>query len=162
MEDQATFKYVNLNEIDPSFTNIEPGFYNLRISKAEMREYVSKKETAKLAIGQTGYYVNFALTVVGHEKFSGRKLFESLFENDFTFKCLRRIADATGVPQSGSLEDWLKELQTISPVVKLKVDVVSDVNRDGTANPKTVKPDGTPGEKNVISWKSGVQEGDVQ
>lgn len=165
MTDDATqfgFKYVNLSEIDPNFTPVDEAFYNLRVTKAELRSYVSTKDTKTLKTGDTGEYVNFRFTITGHEKFSGRTLFESLFPNEFTFKVLRRVQDATGVQQTGSLEDWLKELTSISPTIKVKITKVPDVYRDGTANPKTAKPDGTPSDKNVVDWKAGVQPGDAQ
>jgi len=69
---------------------------------------------------------------------------------------------ATGIEQTGSLADWLKELARTGVVVKLFVDEVPDIFKDGTPNPKTVNTDGTPSTKNAINWKMGVQVGDVQ
>jgi hypothetical protein len=161
------FRYIDLKDIDPNFTLLDPEFYNLRITKAEIKTYLIKDGSAAVRkgtanVGDEGTYLNFAFTVVDHQKFTGRKHWESLFPSDFSFKCLKRIEEATGVQQTGSMEDWLSQLTAIGPTVKLKVDKVPDVNRDGTPNQKTMKADGTPGEKNVVDWKAGVAPGDSQ
>lgn len=155
------FKYVNLSEIDPNFTPVDPGFYNLRVAKAELRTYIRQKDGKSGVAGTEGEFVNFRFTITGHDRFSGRTLFESLFPSEFTFKILRRIQDNSGVQQTGSLEDWLKELNAVQPVIKLMVDLIPDVYGNGTANPKTVKPDGTPSMKNAVNWRGGVSQGDV-
>lgn len=162
MIDEATsFQYVHLDQIDPSFTTIEEGFYNLKIVSAELREYDVKPGTkAYTGPGQKGHFINFGFAVTNSPKFAGRRVYATLFENGFDFKVMRRIQDATGVQQNGDTSAWLGKLGSIQPIVKLKVAVVPDVMRDGTPNPKTVKGDGTPGDKNVIEFKAGVQPED--
>jgi hypothetical protein len=148
-----SFEYVNLNDVDPSFQPLDAEVYDLRITKAELKPYKDRKtdeEKKRIA---------FTFVVTDHPKFSGRKLWESFFPNNFAFGTLRRIMDATGITQTGSLEDWLTELSTVQPTIRVKVDIEEDVYRDGTPNPKTVKADGTAALKNVIAWKSGVQPG---
>lgn len=159
------FRYVDLKDIDPNFTLLDPEFYNLRITKAELQGYEVKAGSAAALrgepVGTQKAFVKIAFTVVDHQKFTGRKIWESLFPSDFSFKCLKRIEEATGVPFT-DMEGWLVELTNTAPVVKLKVDKVQDVMRDGTPNQKTMKSDGTPGDKNQVDWRAGVQQGDVQ
>jgi hypothetical protein len=166
MDPSLDFRYVDLKDVDPNFTLLDPEYYNLRITKAELRTYNVKADSAaviagKATVGEERAFINFAFTVVGHDKFTGRKLFESLFPSEFSFKCLKRIEEATGVQQKSSLEDWLAELTQIQPVIKLNVEKVPDVIK-GIPNPKTVRPDGTPGDKNQVAWKSGVAVSDIQ
>lgn len=172
MSDQAVtdFRYLNLNEVDPNFELLDPEVYTLRIAKAEFRTYLAK--TANPAkgvnVGDEGAYINFTFRVMDHPKFSGRPHYESLFSSNFNAKVLRRIADATGIPQSGTMQDWLTELSATGPAIKVKVDKVDDVvtkknpqtgEYETFPNPKTVNPDGTPKQKNAIDWKAGVQPG---
>lgn len=156
-EDVQSFRHIHLDQVDPSFQPIDENYYNLRITSAELKEFTYKNGEKA---GQTDERINLGLTVVNDPKFSGRRLYESLFPNGFSFRVMRRIQDATGIPQNGETESWLKELAAIGPVVKLKVIQVPDVLRDGTPNPKTVLASGDAAPKNVIDWKSGVQPGD--
>lgn len=166
-EPVTDFRYANLNEVDPNFELLDPEVYSLIISKAELRTYAAKTANpAKgINVGDEGTYVSFMFTVTDHGKFSGRKHFESLFNSPFSLKALRRIADATGIPQTGTLQDWLTSLSGVNPTIKLKIDKVEDVVRtknpmtgeyDSSPNPRTVKSDGSPSMKNVVDWKSGV------
>jgi hypothetical protein len=157
--DTVDFRYVDLKDVDPNFTLLDPEMYDLRITKAELVTYVSKHDTKTLKTGEEGTYFKFAFTVVDHPKFTGRKIWETLFPSEFSLKILRRIADNTGISQSGSLEDWCKEVTQISPTVKLMVDKVPDtIGKDGVPNPRTQKADGTASDKNVINWRAGVQQ----
>lgn len=158
MEQIISFDYVDLHDVDPNFTLLDgPEVYSLRITKAEMPTYVAKTTTKSQTAGDSVKYVKLTFTVTDHPKFTGRKHWESLFFSDFTLKTLRRIMEATGVDQTGTLEEWLASITQIQPVVKLQVEQVPDVNRDGTPNPQTVNPDGTPRPKNVVNWRAGVQ-----
>jgi hypothetical protein len=163
MEEPQSFEYVHLDQIDPSFTPIDDDFYTLKILSAERREYDVKPGSKAYTgtPGQKGEYINFGFAVTDSAKFAGRRVYESLFPNGFTFKVMRNIQDAVGISQNGDTTAWLAKLSTVQPLVKLKVAIVPDVNRDGTPNPKTAKTlaDGTvvAGNKNVIDWKSGVQ-----
>lgn len=158
MEPQFDFRHLDLKDIDPNFTLLDgPEVYSLRISKAELATYIAKTTTKNQTAGDEVAYVKLTLNVVDHPKFTGRKLWEPLFPGDFSFKTLKRIEEATGIPQTGSMEAWLLELSAVQPIVKLQVDQVPDVNRDGTPNDRTKKSDGTPGMKNVVNWRAGVQ-----
>lgn len=158
MEPIVGFDYVNLHDVDPNFTLLDgPEMYSLRITKAELPTYVAKTTNKNQTIGDLVKYVKLTFTVTDHPKFTGRKHWESLFFSDFTLKTLRRIMEATGIDQTGSLEEWFALVSQIQPVVKLQIDQVPDVNRDGTPNPQTVNPDGTPRSKNVVNWRAGVQ-----
>jgi hypothetical protein len=161
MEPQNSFRYTDLKDVDPNFTLLDgPEVYALRITKAEFKTYIAKTTTKTQTAGEEVEYIQLTFTVANHPKFTGRKHWESFFgaaPDSFSLKCLKRIEEATGVAQTGSMEDWLKELSNIQPIVRLQIDRVPDVNRDGTPNERTKKADGTPGEKNVVNWKAGVQ-----
>lgn len=167
MDPVLDFRYAELRDVDPNFTLLDgPEFYNFRITKAELKSYQVKAESAavrdgKANAGDDASFINFTLTVVEHPKFTGRKIFEAIFPSDFSLKILKRIEQATGVEQTASMEDWLAQLTSIQPTVKVLVEQVPDLIK-GVANPKNTKPDGSPGNKNQVSWKSGVQPGDVQ
>lgn len=148
-----SFDYVHLDQIDPSFTNIEEGYYNLKVITAEQRTY---DNTAKG--GKAGSFIKLGFAVQDDPKFTGRRVYPSaMFPNNFVFRVLRLIQDATGVNQNGDTNGWLAKLQAIGPVLKLKVVIVPDTNFNGTPNPKTMKADGSPGDRNDIDWKAGVQ-----
>jgi len=156
MEEMTGFEYVHLAEVDPSFTPLPADYYNLKILSAELFEGVSGPNAKNP--GAKYQKVNFQFGVTDHPKFSGRRVFErNLFYNDFTLRILRRIQDATGIVEKDGIPEWLKTLSRIQPTVKLQVVVEPDVNFDGTPNPKNLKGDGSPGDRSVINWKSGVQ-----
>jgi hypothetical protein len=151
-----SFQYVHLDQVDPSFTMIDEGFYNLKLITAETREY---DKTA--SGGKKGEFIKLGFAVQDHTKFTGRRVYpQPLFPSEFSFRVLRRIQDATGVQQNGDTNSWLAKLQAIGPVMKLKVTVVPDANFAGVPNPKTVKPDGSPSDRNDIDWKAGIQPGE--
>jgi hypothetical protein len=162
-EPQFAFRYADLKDVDPNFTLLDgPEVYSFRITKAELTSYTAKTTNKNQTAGDEVDYVKLTLTVTNHPKFSGRKLWEPLFPGDFSLKTLKRIEEATGIVQTGSMESWLAEVSQIQPTIKAQVDQVPDLMKEpGTGNmipnPKTVKSDGTAGLKNVVNWRSGVQ-----
>jgi hypothetical protein len=153
-ETEAGFQYVHLDQVDPNFTLIDDGFYNLKLLSAERKTF-DKTATG----GSKGEFIKFGFAVTGSGKFSGRRVYpEALFLNDFNLKVLRRIQDASGVQQNGNTDEWLKKLTAIGPVMRLKVEVVPDVDfKTGQPKPATMKPDGTAAMKQIINWKAGIQ-----
>lgn len=150
-----SFQYVHLDQVDPNFTMIDEDYYNLKLITAETRTY-DKTATG----GKAGEFIKLGFAVQDHPKFTGRRVYPSpLFPSEFSFRVMRHIQDATGVQQNGDTNAWLNKLQAIGPVLKLKVVIVPDASFAGVPNPKTVKADGTPGDRNDINWKAGVQPG---
>ena len=165
MEEQVTtaidqFRYQHLSEIDPSFTPIDTGFYTFKVVSSKYNTgVISRGKNA----GNPYSSLNLGLAVVNDPKFTGRRIWPSFFlSNNFDLKQLRLIQDATGVQQdpTGDLKTWGESLASVGPTLKLKVIEVPDLNFDGTVNPKNAKADGSPGTKNVIDFKAGVQPGD--
>ena len=119
--EQMTFDYVDLNQIDPSFSTLPEDMYTLRILKAEKLSYAKKLNG--VPTGEDGQRLSIQLSVVDHPSLSGRRLFESLFPSNFTFRVLRRIADNTGIQQEPGepLEVWFQRLTESQPALKLKV-----------------------------------------
>lgn len=162
------FRYTDLNDVDPNFSLLEPEVYTLRISKAELLTFKAKTaQPAKgINVGDEGTYIKFTFIVTNHPKSAGQRHWETFFSSPFALRNLRRIADASGVPQAGSMENWLSSLSTIQPSIKLKIDKVDDVVRvknasgeyDEVPNPRTVNSDGTPSKKNTVDWRAGVMQ----
>lgn len=159
MSEFNTFEYVQLSEVDPNFADVEPGVYNMKILAAEKVNGVTKAGPNQ---GKAYERISLQYAISGHEKFSGRRMFDSLFPNEYTFKILRRLSDNTGIAQEPGepIESWLKKLSTVQPTVKLFVDTVPDVSFSGVPNEKNLKSDGTPGNKTVINYKKGISPGD--
>lgn len=151
------YRYTHLTEVDPSFTPIDTGFYNLKIVSSAYKTGIIGRGKK---MGEPYASLNLGFAVTGDPKFTGRRLWNSFFlPNNFDLKQLRLIMDATGVQQdaSGDIKEWGERLASIGPVVKLKVVTVPDMNFDGTVNEKNKKADGTAGDKNIIDFKAGVQ-----
>lgn len=132
------FTYVDLNEIDanPNFEPIPDSLQNVRVLKAEKKDYTLKKDrvnkqTGELiqAAGETSNYIKFDLAVVGGS-YNGRRVFPSLFPGKFAYQTLRRIADRTGVVQEPGtpIEAWLQSLTEIQPTFKTKIEVRKDAS----------------------------------
>jgi hypothetical protein len=152
-EEQLMFDYVDLNQIDPTFSPLPEDMYKVRIVKAEKRELVYK--TGARA-GQTGQVINLQLAVVDHPSYSGRRLFEGFFPNNFSFRVLRRLADITGIQQEPGtvLDTWLTAMTEAQPTVKLRVGYKKD--RDG--NVIIDETSGKPRD-NAVDWRE-MQPGD--
>ena len=117
-----TFDYVDLNQIDPSFSVMPEDMYTLRILKMEKLTFPRKVNG--IPTGEDGQRIAVNLTVADHPSLSGRRIFESLWPNNFTFRVLRRLADNTGIAQNPGepLEAWLQKMTETQPTIKLKVE----------------------------------------
>lgn len=152
----STWDHVNLNDVDPSFASIDEGYYNLRLTTAELRPFTYGPQHETRA-GEKDELVSLSFTITGDQKFSGRRVFPSaLFPNGFGKTILRRLQDAAGISQDGDFKSWLKEMTTTGPVFKLYVYNKPDEIK-GVPNPKNVKADGSAGDKPDIDWKKGIQ-----
>jgi hypothetical protein len=143
------FDYVSLAEIDPSQQPLPTDVYELKIVKAAIERGVSKTTNKPYEC------VSFGFAVTNSEKYSGRRVWERFFGGEFGLKAMRRIMDATGVPQVGTLEDWLKELATIQPTFKVTISEIDEVDRltkQVVINPVTGKPQKT----NKVNWYNVV------
>ncbi len=103
-----TFDHVNLAEIDPSQQSIPEGNYTFEIAQAAVKTFEYKNGKNK---GTEGQRIAMTTIIVNDEKFSGRRLFPSLFFSEAVLKQLRLLMDATGVQQGDSTFDqWLVDL----------------------------------------------------
>ncbi len=127
------FEHVNLNTVDPSTSAIAEGTYNLEVAKAGIVDFVYKKGKN---IGQEGQRLEFTFVVTDSPTSSGRRVFQSLFAGNGTNKQLRKIMDATGIPQEPDqpLSEWLTELATQRAKFSCPVGMVDD--KDANGNPR--------------------------
>lgn len=150
----AGFDHVHLSEVDPSFKILDAGVYLLQLQKAQIKTYLFKPDNKKgIPAGTEGSYLNLTWVVVDDPNFAGRKQFETLFPGEFTFKILKRIADASGIQQQAgqTLADWAEEITREAPKMRRLIKVVPDVNFK-TGVPNSYKADGvTPADKNELS-----------
>lgn len=152
-DQQLLFDYVDLNDIDPNFSPIPEEMYTLKILKAEKKDF-NYKQGAKA--GQAGQMLKFHLAVADHPEHSGRRLFPSLFPSNFTFRALRRLADATGIQQEPGtgIEQWLADLSEVQPMFKAKVTFLTKrvKNADGTWSTEVVLNDAGNPSDNDVDW----------
>ena len=144
------FVYVNLQDIDPNFSTLPSNNYTLQVQKAELKEFTYRNGSKA---GTQGTRVAFQFVVVDDADYSGRKVYESMFPSTFSFKALRRLADATGTPQDAGepLADWLTKLANEQVKFNIFVDQVEDLDKDGNARSTDFK--GNPAKVNRINWK---------
>lgn len=148
----ADYQYFNIMDVDPSFTPLEDGVYELRINKLVGESYVPKSGKRE---GEATIRIKGDFAVVNHNKFSGRRLFHTFWlHSGFDQKALRRIADRTGIGQdpSETFEAWLGKLTQSQPTFKVKVEVVPDMDYT-TKTPKVDEITGKPVMTNAINWK---------
>ncbi len=149
----TAFSHTNLNDVDPNFTPIATNTYSLRVVSAELVPYTDKNT------GEEKERVSLGLTIFNDPDFSGRRVWESFFEGDFALKNLRRIMDASGIPQNPgeSIESWLNRLVVEQAEVRVPIVLEDDMIKDKTTkelipNPRTVKLDGSPSQRNRVDW----------
>lgn len=148
-----SFEYQDLNTIDPTMKPVDEGVYTLKILKAVRQTYVKNEKE--------GEFIKFHLAITNDHKFSGRRLFPTLFMSDFNLKVLRRIMDNTGVVQvpGTTLDEWLKSLTEMQPEFKTKVLTYEDrkfVKGDKgvpTGEVRSTLPNGEPAPVNAIDWR---------
>ena len=137
-----TFDYVFLGDVDPNFTPVPDGAYNLRVVKSGLAEITYRR--GKKA-GQVGQAIKMTFAVTDDPDYSGRRIFETLFPGDFALRSLRRLMDATGVQQQPdeALAEWLPRLAVEAATFRVPVS-----SKDGT------DASGNPTKNNVIAWNS--------
>ena len=141
------FSYVDLNEVDPNIKPLPTDFYQLKVLKAEVKEFKYKNATkGGKQPGDIGEYIKFQLAVTNNDTYAGRRLFPTLFFGARELRTLRKLMDATGVIQAPAtpIAGWLAQLAEIQPEFKVQVLLV-----DG----KDAGPDGKPIPENQINWR---------
>lgn len=130
----TSFEHVNLKEVQPttSFGDRSPipdGPYNLEVVKASLVDYTCGENTK--TPGVKGQRIDFQFAIVGDASLSGRRVFQpGLFPGDKTNDQLRRVMDATGIPQTGTIESWLSELVAQKARFNAPVENYTDVYFD--------------------------------
>lgn len=142
MEQSNNFEYVFLGDVDPTFKPIDAGPYNLRVIKAFIKPF---KYSKGARAGETGEQIKLQLAVTDHPQYSGRRVFATLFPNDFSLRALRRLQDNTGVVQEGNepIADWLARLASEGAVFNVQVNVTERTGADGA-----------PVSDNDVDWKT--------
>jgi hypothetical protein len=106
------FEYLNLAEVNPEVPPVPEGEYNFRIVEAKRESFTYKQDQPDrgIAAGDEGNYIKFGLVIIDNPEQAGRRIYQSLWPDTKTPRFLRLIADATGVAQTGTFDDWLQEL----------------------------------------------------
>lgn len=152
---EVPFEYADLNTIDPSFKPMDTDTYTVTVLDAAYKTF-DKTSTG----GKKGSFIKFQLAVTDHPKFSGRRVFPTMFPSDFTLKVLRKIADESGVGQDPGtpLTDWLKKLVEYKAtfrvgIVKREDRTWNRETKSFSGEPKSYNADGSVAEINELDWK---------
>ncbi len=110
----GTFDFDNLTlaDVDPDIQPIPEGTYNFQVVEAARPTFSYKQDQPDKGIvaGDEATYIKFGFVVINDPEHAGRKVYQALFPDVKTPRFLRLIMDATGVPQNGSINEWLDEL----------------------------------------------------
>ena len=154
-EFEQDFNFVNLTQVDPNYTAIDEGVYQLKVIKLAVNK--TKGDNGK----EVKPYLAGTFSVSNHEKFSGRRLFHNFWSitdnNSFDAKALRRLADASGVPQEGDFLVWVDEMTTQQPEFKVQVKKQAPTtwNKETKTREIKVGPDGNAlPDENVIDFRN--------
>jgi hypothetical protein len=134
---ELNFDHINLNEVDPNASTVPDGPYNFQVAGVYPKTYAMKNNG--VPTGETGNYVSVRFAIVDSDRYAGRSYFEAFFPNKGTAKQLRKIMDATGIPQAEGqpIEDWLKTLQTSGATFGSYLLTKDEIdNRTGKSMPK--------------------------
>lgn len=151
MSENIDFNYVNLSEIDPNQKNLPTAVYTLMpVGQAKTVSYVAKNDPAQVEKSK----INVRFAIVGDPNFSGRSLWESFYQSEFSLKTFRRIMDATGVPQQMNepLVDWLNRLIQEQATFRAKVDEVEAMDKNGNIFQFDPVDPTKPAKQNKINW----------
>lgn len=148
MEYIMSFSRTNLNEVDPNYTTVPESTYSMRVVKADLIPYIKND-------GSDSERISLSLTIFDHPEYSGRRIWETIWEGSFGLRTLRKLMDVTGVAQSDEpMSSWLERLVVEKAEFKALVQDIADLTKDGVPNPRTVKPDGTANKKNTVDWRT--------
>lgn len=132
--------HVNLNEVDPTIKQIPDGVYNYRVLKVEKKSFVSKKDNSP------GEFISMTLAITESPDFSGRRVYESLFDGNKTNVAFRLLMDATGMIPGGDGQlnstdeavEWLNEIRTAGATFSAPTSTKEETNKStGEVEPRT-------------------------
>jgi hypothetical protein len=108
------FEDMNLAEINPDLALVPDGPYKFRVIEAGKKPFVYKDDLPEKGIvkGDASTYVKFGFSIFDDPDQAGRRVYQTVFQDNQSVRGLRVLMDATGVPQTGSLDNWLTELVT--------------------------------------------------
>lgn len=123
------FEYINLSAVDPTAKPIPEGFYAGRVTGAAAKDFITKSGKN---IGKPGRRYEFKFQITEDGPARGRVVFDSLFHGEGALRAMRRLMDASGVPQDDGepLSEYLTRLAKEQPEVKYKITVKSELDRD--------------------------------
>ncbi len=104
------FDNLTLADVNPDVQPLPEGDYDFQIIEASKNTFEYKPETERA--GQSGVYIKFGLSVINDPIESGRRVYQTLFADNKTPRFLRLVMDATGIPQEGTITEWLDSLVT--------------------------------------------------
>lgn len=124
------FDYVNLSEVDPNAKAVAEGFYKVRVTGAAVKPFTAKSGPNA---GKPGVRYEFKVQVAEDGPARGRVIFDSLFHGEGALRAMRRLMDASGVPQEDGepISEYLPRLAKESPEVRYKITVKKENDRDG-------------------------------
>lgn len=135
------FADMNLANISPDLAPVPDGQYNFRVLEAAINEFAYKKDRPEKGIGagDKGSYVKFGFVIFGDPEHAGRRIYQTIFPevgaNSTTLRGLRRLMDATGVPQTASINDWLVDL--VNNKAEFNASLFTKLNKlDNTERPE--------------------------
>ncbi len=104
------FDNLTLADVNPDIEPLPEGEYDFQVIEASKNIFEYKEGTEKA--GQTGTYIKFGLSVINDPVEGGRRVYQTLFADNKTPRFLRLVMDATGIPQTGTISEWLDNLVT--------------------------------------------------
>lgn len=141
---ELDFMNARLEDFDGS-KPLPEDIYTFVISKVEPRTYTKKKGPDA---GQEGSYLSITLSVVNHDTFSGRRLYEPFFPNSGSLKILSLLSQTLGVPQEPgeAVDDWLVRISQSTPPLPFNMPVgVKQGNFKTDANGNYL-------DENTVNW----------
>ena len=132
-----SFEHVNLNTIDPTTAPFTKSTYTLQVTDAYMKEFEYKKGERA---GEKDKFIKLVLAITNSDRYTGRKVYASLFNNKGTLIQLRRIMDATGIPQEVGtpMDEWLTSLKESKATFNAPVGQEDVRQSDGTTRKSLV------------------------
>jgi hypothetical protein len=124
------FDYVNLSEVDPNAKAITEDFYRVRVTGAAAKPFTAKSGPKQ---GEPGVRYEFKVQVTEDGPARGRVIFDSLFHGEGALRAMRRLMDASGIPQEDGepISEYLPRLAKEAPEVRYKITVKKENDRDG-------------------------------
>jgi len=142
-------EHLDLNQVSAVEVPLAAGFYDLQVRRIARKEFVYKNGPNT---GKDGARINIRFVVTNDAENSGHIIDHTLWGSKTNEMYLKRLQEATGIEQTGTVDEWAEEVSSEAPIVRMFLLEVPDRKAEADEN-------GDVPMINILSWKDVLPGG---